>query len=184
MATDTPSSTLDALHAAIEAAIRARFPDLATVEFYREANNDALPTPACLLAMTRCDRGKDSDDGGGQLQAVLRFEARISVQSAAAGAALQLRRKAVTLATWLHQLGRFPGAPSGAIEVIAALPEDAAAAQPDLRTWIVEWSVPIALGGNAWEDADGVVPQASYSFAPQIGRAHESHYQPLAEGTP
>jgi hypothetical protein len=184
MATDTPSSTLDALHAAIEAAIRARFPDLATVEFYREANNDALPTPACLLAMTRCDRGKDSDDGGGQLQAVLRFEARISVQSAAAGAALQLRRAAVTLATWLHQLGRFPGAPSGAIEVIAALPEDAAAAQPDLRTWIVEWSVPIALGGNAWEDADGVVPQASYSFAPQIGRAHESHYQPLAEGTP
>lgn len=184
MATDTPSSTLDALHAAIEAAIRARFPDLATVEFYREANNDALPTPACLLAMTRCDRGKDSDDGGGQLQAVLRFEARISVQSAAAGAALQLRRTAVTLATWLHQLGRFPGAPSGAIEVIAALPEDAAVAQPDLRTWIVEWSVPIALGGNAWEDADDVVPQASYSFAPQIGRAHESHYQPLAEGAP
>ncbi|WP_312704676.1 hypothetical protein [Stenotrophomonas lactitubi] len=184
MATDTPSSTLDALHAAIEAAIRARFPDLPTVEFYREANNDALPTPACLLAMTRCDRGKDSDDGSGQLQAVLRFEARISVQSAAAGSAMQLRRAAVTLATWLHQLGRFPGVPSGAIEVIAALPEDAAAAQPDLRTWIVEWSVPIALGGNAWEDADGVVPQASYSFAPQIGRAHESHYQPLAEGTP
>ena len=60
MATDTPSSTLDALHAAIEAAIRARFPDLPTVEFYREANNDALPTPACLLAMTRCDRG-DAD---------------------------------------------------------------------------------------------------------------------------
>lgn len=184
MATDTPSSTLDALHAAIEAAIRARFADFATVEFYRDADSGSLATPACLLAMTRCDRGKDSDDGSGQLQAVLRFEARISVQSAAAGSAMQLRRAAVTLATWLHQLGRFPGVPSGAIEVIAALPEDAAAAQPDLRTWIVEWSVPIALGGNAWEDADGVVPQASYSFAPKIGRAHESHYQPLAEGTP
>jgi hypothetical protein len=184
MATDTPSSTLDALHAAIEAAIRARFADFATVEFYRDANNGALPTPACLLAMTRCDRGKDSDDGSGQLQAVLRFEARISVQSAAADSALQLRRIAVNLATWLHQLGRFPGAPSGAIEVIAALPEDAAAAQPDLRTWIVEWSVPIALGGNAWEDGDGVVPHASYSFAPEIGRAHERRYQPLAEDTP
>lgn len=184
MATDTPSSTLDALHAAIEAAIRTRFADLATVEFYRAANSGAPPTPACLLAMTRCDRGKDSDDGSGQLQAVLRFEARISVQSAAADSALQLRRVAVNLATWLHQLGHFPGAPSGAIEVIAALPEDAAAAQPDLRTWIVEWSVPIALGGNAWEDGDGVVPHASYSFAPEIGRAHEPRYQPLAEGTP
>lgn len=184
MATDTPSSTLDALHAAIEAAIRARFADFATVEFYRDANNGAPTTPACLLAMTRCDRGKDGDDGSGQLQAVLRFEARISVQSAAADSALQLRRIAVSLATWLHQLGRFPGAPSGAIEVIAALPEDAAAAQPDLRTWIVEWSVPIALGGNAWEDGDGVVPHASYSFAPEIGRAHERRYQPLAEDTP
>ncbi|MNC17655.1 hypothetical protein D3C75_655430 [compost metagenome] len=95
-----------------------------------------------------------------------------------------MRRIAVNLATWLHQLGRFPGAPSGAIEVIAALPEDAAAAQPDLRTWIVEWSVPLALGGNAWEDGDGVVPHASYSFAPEIGRAHERRYQPLAEDTP
>ena len=66
----------------------------------------------------------------------------------------------------------------------AALPEGAAAAQPDLRTWIVEWSVPIALGGNAWEDGDGVVPHASYSFAPEIGRAHESRYQPLAEDAP
>jgi len=184
MATDPPSSTFDALHAAIEAAIRTRFADFATVEFYRDANSGAPPTPACLLAMTRCDRGKDSDDGSGQLQAVLRFEARISVQSAAADSALQLRRIAVNLATWLHQLGRFPGAPSGAIEVIAALPEDAAAAQPDLRTWIVEWSVPIALGGNAWEDGDGVVPHASYSFAPEIGRAHERRYQPLAEDTP
>ncbi|MFG6085693.1 hypothetical protein ACEU0C_002603 [Stenotrophomonas indicatrix] len=184
MATDTPSSTLDVLHAAIEAAIRARFADFATVEFYRDANSGAPPTPACLLAMTRCDRGKDSDDGSGQLQAVLRFEARISVQSAAADSALQLRRIAVNLATWLHQLGRFPGVPSGAIEVIAALPEDAAAVQPDLRTWIVEWSVPLALGGNAWEDGDGVVPHASYSFAPEIGRAHEPRYLPLAEDTP
>ncbi|MEG0191976.1 MAG: hypothetical protein RR831_00695 [Stenotrophomonas sp.] len=184
MATDTSSTILDALHAAIEAAIRTQFADFATVEFYRDASTGALPTPACLLAMTRCDRGKDSDDGSGQLQAMLRFEARISVQSAAAGSALQLRKAAVALTTWLHQLGRFPGAPSGAIEVIAALPEDAAAAQPDLRTWVVEWSLPIALGGNAWEDTDGVVPQASYSFAPEIGQAHEPRYQPLAESTP
>ncbi|KAG1166213.1 hypothetical protein G6F35_018320 [Rhizopus arrhizus] len=70
---------------------------------------------------------------------------------------------------------------SGAIDVIAALPEDVATAQPGLRSWVVEWSLPIALGSNAWEDTGGVVPQAFYSFAPEIGRAHEPRYQPLPE---
>ncbi|WP_426781565.1 hypothetical protein, partial [Pseudomonas syringae] len=69
---------------------------------------------------------------------LLRFEARIVV-AANADAALQVRNAAVALATWLHQLGRFPGAASGAIDVIAALPEDVATAQPGLRSWVVEW---------------------------------------------
>ena len=58
------------------------------------------------------------------------------------------------------------------------------AAQPGLRTWIVEWSLPVALGDNPWDDAGGVVPQACYSFAPEIGRVHESRYQPLPERAP
>ncbi len=183
MATDSPSSILDTLHSAIEAAIRVRFPDFATVEFYREPSAEGLATPACLLAMTRCDRSKDKDDGSGQMQALLRFEARV-VAAATAGSALQLRKAAVALATWLHQLGRFPGAASGAIEVIAALPEDAAAAQPGLRTWLVEWSLPVALGSNAWEETGGAVPQAFYSFVPEIGRDHEARYQPIEGATP
>ena len=117
----------------------------------------------------------------GLLQATLRFEARIALPATDASTALQLRNAALALATWLHQLGRFPGVASGAIDVIAASPEDPAAAQPGLRTWIVEWSLPVALGDNPWDDAGGVVPQASYSFAPEIGRAHESRYQLLPE---
>ena len=184
MATDSQPSTLDVLHAAVEAAIRARFPGFATVEFYRDASAEGLATPACLLALTRCDRGKDNDDGSGQLQAMLRFEARIVVATANAGTALLLRNSAVGLATWLHQLGRFPGAPSGAIEVIAALPEDAATAQPGLRTWVVEWSLPVALGSNSWEDSGGLVPQAFYSFVPEIGRDHQARYQPIEGAAP
>lgn len=183
MATDSPSSVLDTLHPAIEATIRARFPDFATVEFYREPSAEGLATPACLLAMTRCDRSKDQDDGSGQMQALLRFEARVVVAAATDHAALQLRRAAVALATWLHQLGRFPGVASGAIEVIAALPEDAAAAQPGLRSWVVEWSLPVALGSNAWAETGGAVPQAFYSFVPQIGREHEARYQPIDGAT-
>lgn len=184
MANDSQPSTLDALHAAIEAAIRARFPGFATVEFYRDASAEGPVTPACLLALTRCDRGKDNDDGSGQLQVVLRFEARIVVASANAGAALQLRNAAVGLASWLHQLGRFPGAPSGAIEVIAALPEDPATAQPGLRTWVVEWSLPVALGSNSWEETGGVVPQAFYSFVPEIGSDHQARYQSIEGAAP
>lgn len=183
MATDSPPPTLDALHSAIETAIRAHFPGLATVAFYRESSTDNMPMPACLLAMTRCDRNKENSDGSGLLHALLRFEARIVV-AANADAALQVRNAAVALATWLHQLGRFPRAASGAIDVIAALPEDVATAQPGLRSWVVEWSLPIALGSNAWEDTGGVVPQAFYSFAPEIGRAHEPRYQPLPEHAP
>ncbi|MBN5091271.1 MULTISPECIES: hypothetical protein [Stenotrophomonas] len=184
MATNSSSSILDALHPAIEAAIRARFPDFATVEFYREPGAEGLATPACLLAMTRCDRSKDKDDGSGQMQALLRFEARVVVAAATTDAALQLRKAAVALAGWLHQLGRFPGAASGAIDVIAALPEDTAAAQPGLRTWLVEWSLPVALGSNAWEETGGAVPQAFYSFVPEIGRDHEARYQPIEGAAP
>ncbi|WP_422352139.1 hypothetical protein [Stenotrophomonas sp. AR026] len=184
MATDSPSPMLDTLHGAIEAAIRTRFPDFATVEFYREASSEGMPTPACLLALTRCDRSREGNDGSGLLQAVLRFEARIVVSAGSTAGELQLRNAAIALATWLHQLGRFHGASSGAIDVIAALPEDAATAQAGLRSWVVEWSLPVALGDNAWDDEGGVVPQASYSFAPEIGRAHVARYQPLPERAP
>lgn len=184
MATDSSPPPLDALLAVIEAAIRARFPDFATVEFHREASTEGMPTPACLLAMTRCDRSRDNADGSGLMQALLRFEARVVLPTAAPATALQLRNTAVDLATWLHQRGRFPGVASGAIDVIAALPEDAATAQPDLRSWVVEWSLPMALGSNAWEETGGVAPRASFSFAPEIGRAHEPRYQPLPERAP
>ncbi len=184
MANDPFPPTLDPLIAAIEAAIRARFPGFASVEFHRDANAEGMPLPSCLLAMTRCDRSRDNNDGSGLLQATLRFEARIALPATDASTALQLRNAALALATWLHQLGRFPGVASGAIDVIAALPEDPAAAQPGLRTWIVEWSLPVALGDNPWDDAGGVVPQACYSFAPEIGRVHESRYQPLPERAP
>ena len=79
MATDFPSPTLDTLHGAIESAIRARFPDFATVQFYRDAGTEGMPTPACLLEMTRCDRAREGNDGSGLLQALLRFEARVVV---------------------------------------------------------------------------------------------------------
>ena len=98
MATDSPFPTLDTLHGAIEAAIRTRFPDFATVEFYREASTEGMPTPACLLALTRCDRSREGNDGSGLLQAVLRFEARIVVAAGSTAGALQLRNAA--------QLGR------------------------------------------------------------------------------
>ncbi|HDS1038980.1 TPA: hypothetical protein QDZ42_000288 [Stenotrophomonas maltophilia] len=184
MANDTSPLNLDALHAAIEAAIRIAFPDFATVEFYRSGAADTPPMPACLLSMTRCDRSRENLDGDGQMKAALRFEARISVADSTPGASLQLRSTAVALASWLHQLGRFPGAPSDAIDVIAALPAATSTTPDAAPAWIVEWTLPVALGRSAWQDGDGVTPRASFSFAPDIGRAHEDDYQPLPERAP
>jgi hypothetical protein len=43
MANDSFPPTLDPLIAAIEAAIRARFPGFASVEFHRDANAEGCP---------------------------------------------------------------------------------------------------------------------------------------------
>ena len=117
MANDPFPPTLDPLIAAIEAAIRARFPGFASVEFHRDASAEGMPLPACLLAMTRCDRSRDNNDGSGLLQATLRFEARIALPATDASTALQLRNAALALATWLHQLGRVDAQVDGGNQV-------------------------------------------------------------------
>jgi hypothetical protein len=49
MNADTAIS-IEEFHTRIVDAIKAQFPDLQTVEFYRE-DRDEVPTPACLLDM-------------------------------------------------------------------------------------------------------------------------------------
>lgn len=173
--------TVEQLHDAIEKAVRERFPDFATVEFYRDDQGERIPTPACLMEMTDCERSDEVSDGGtGMMGSLLRFEARVIMQVRDRDVALELRKAAVSFAAWLHQLGRFPGAHTDAIQVIGAEPDDWMPAHGGFRAWRIEWVVPALLGADAWADPDGVVPRdAFYSIVPDVGIPHEPDYRPL-----
>ena len=58
--------TLDALHEAILAAIRQKFPQLATVVAYRQGRG-SLPVPACLVELVEQEATDELDPGTGRL---------------------------------------------------------------------------------------------------------------------
>ena len=71
--------SLAALHQAIAADITAAFPQLVTVEFYRETEDDGRtlpPMPACLLELTEFEAAPDLDPGTEQLAVTARFNPR------------------------------------------------------------------------------------------------------------
>ena len=173
--------TIEQLHAAIESAVRGKFPDFKTVEFYRVDETERIQTPACVMEMTECEPYPENSDGGtGKLSSLLRFEARIIMLVRDKVAAIEVRKAAVAFAVWLHQLGRFPGAITDAIQVIATEADEWAPAHGGFVAWRVEWVVPALLGEDAWANEGGVVPEAFYSFSPDIGEANVGSYKVLA----
>ncbi|WP_323162859.1 hypothetical protein [Stenotrophomonas maltophilia] len=171
--------TIEGIHDAIERAVRNAFPDFRVVEFYRDDEGERMPTPACVMEMTECEPSPEINDGGsGKMACNLRFEARIIMQVRDKRVALELRKSAAAFATWLHQLGRFPGVSTDAIQVIAADPDDWMPANGGFRAWRIEWVVPALLGVDVWKN-DGAVPQAFFSFAPDIGQDNRGEYQPI-----
>lgn len=180
MADANTDVTIEGLHDAIQAAVVQAWPDFRVAEFYRDDETERMPTPACLLEMTECEPAPELSDGGtGKLPCILRFEARIIMLVRDKRVALELRKSATAFATWLHQLGRFPGAITDRIEVIACEPDDWMPANGGFRAWRIEWVVPVLLGEDAWRNVDGVVPSAYYSIVPEIGAANVDKYQPL-----
>jgi len=170
--------SLEDLHAKIAAAIQAKFPDLKTVEFYRE-DRDELPVPACLLDLREFEDEPSADPGTGQLAVVARFEAEFILPLRTPRAKLSARVLAASFAQFISQR-RWPGCPVGVAEHIHAYKSDFKPELDQYEVWCVEWRQLVNLGESVWKD-DGAAPTTVFlGFAPDIGLGHEADYVQVA----
>lgn len=182
---------LGVLHDAIERDIRAAFPQLRTVEFYRSDRKE-LPTPACLLELTEME-GLPDDDPGTEQQAVMaQFTAELIIgwrETDEGKAKLVIRKLAGALAAWLrlrkwtNYSGTTPKLPTGAAQVIGAYQDDFAALgrqrSQDLEqfeVWRVEFQFRVHLGNTVFDNEEFPPPEVWTGQAPEIGTGHEDDY--------
>lgn len=177
---------LDTLHAAIVADIKAAFPALKTVEFYRE-DRKTLPLPACLLELSELDAIPDDDPGTEQLAVMAKFEAELIISFRTVKAKQSIRKLAAALSAWLRMRrwtnasGTTPKLPTGEAIVIGAYPDDFNPLHRDgdggldqFEAWRVEWQQRIHLGKSTWIDegdtpAQVFVQERSPQGAPGAG---------------
>ena len=191
---------LDKLHLAIATDIKARFPELATVEFYRgEGHNDrkSLPVPACLLDLTEFEASPSDNSGSGQLSVVANFEAALVISFKTPDAKRKLRKLAASVAAWLHNHrwvnpdNTAKRLPTGPCEVIGAYRDDfqgMMAGERDrpldqFEIWKVEWRQKVDLGESVWNETGLVPNQIFLGISPEIGPDHVDDYVQVA-GTP
>lgn len=178
MANVSTNIDLDVVHQSIVNALSLQFPDMATVEDYRE-NRGALPLPAILLELEDMEAAPDDDPGTEQLAVWARWSARIIIGFRTANAEREIRKLAGALGVFVHQ-NRF-GQPIGPAEVTMITPDDM---DPDLDqyvVWRVEWQQIVHLGEGVWVN-DGTIPtEVLYSWSPDIGPEHEPDYEQLED---
>lgn len=182
---------LDVIHNAIIADIKAQFPDLLTVEFYRseehqdnEDKRKTLPVPACILELSEMLSDPDADPGTEQLAVTATFEAHFVIDSLRTfNAKMSVRKLAAAFAAWLR-LRRWNNPiiegrtlPTGPAYVQGIYPDDFAPELDRYEVWRVEWQQEIHLGNTVWKD-QGVTPDNPvYSWSPEIGLGNEEKYQ-------
>jgi hypothetical protein len=169
--------TLDALHQAIIDAIKAKFPSLVTVEFYREDRKlTAAQLPACLLDLTEWESAPEDDDPQTEQLAVdARFEAHLILGFRTPEIKLAIRKLAAAFGAFLR-LKRWPGVACGPAHVIGAFKDDFSPELDQYECWRVEWVQRITLGETVWEGA-GITPETVFiGFTPRIGVPHEADY--------
>lgn len=170
------------MHAAVLAQIRAQFPDLATVADYRELGEDQekLPLPAVLVEMTDMDwSGPEANDGTDRVPVDTVWDITIVMGFRTPEVGRALRDFAAALAVFVH------GNRWGLREVepavfTAAGVHDFSPVLTNYQAWRVEFRQTVYLGVNVWENA-GTVPEAFFSWSPEIGVPHEADYRPLEE---
>lgn len=166
---------LDALHDAIEAAIRTQFPDLQTVEFYRTDERKDLTLPAVLLDLCEFEGEPDMDPGTEQLAVSARFEAEIIFGYRTPNVKREIRKFSAAFAAWLR-LRRWPGISTDAAQVVGCYPDNFDPELDNYEVWRVEWSQVLYLGNNTWTN-DGTIPtQVLVGYSPKIGAGNETEY--------
>lgn len=167
---------LDALQDAIAASVAARFPEFATVEFWREDRKN-IPAPACLMELV--DLEPTDDPGTEQLAVIARFEAHVIVGFRTPAPKRAAPKVAAALA--LHIRAQRWGMPAQPAQVTAIEPDDFTPELDQYEVWRVDWQQTIHLGESVWTN-DGTLPtEVLISFAPDIGPAHEGEYVPIEQ---
>lgn len=172
---------LGALHEAIVADIKAQFPDLRTVEFYRE-DRTGLELPACLLDLTEFeDAGEDLDPQTGQQAVIARFEAEFLMGFRVPAVKLAVRKLATAFAAWLR-LRRWSSVVTGPAHLVGCYKDEFNPRLDEYEVWKVEWTQVLHLGNTVWTN-DGTVPTTVLAaWAPDIGADNAGTYQDLREG--
>lgn len=164
---------LEVLEAAIAADIKAQFPDLRTVEFYRD-DRKTIPVPAVLLELVEWEADEENDPGTEQLAVLANFEAEIIIGfrgTPQRKAKAAIRALASAIGAWMHNRRwndpNNPGKklPTGPVQIVGAYPDDFAgmgAGQRDtgldkFETWRVTWQQKVHLGQSVWKDT-GTTP--------------------------
>lgn len=171
--------SIEEIHTRIENAIKAQFPDLQVVEFYRE-ERDAVPTPACLLDMPEFEDAPDDDPGTNQLAIRARFEAELLLGFRTTKAKLSARVLAAALAQFIHADLRRIVTSMGPPSAIHAHRSDFKPELDKYEVWHVEWWQVIYLGESIWTD-EGLTPTNVFvGVSPNIGTGHETDYEQVA----
>ncbi|QPB08622.1 hypothetical protein KB681_gp09 [Burkholderia phage Mica] len=170
---------LDALHDAIVADIKAQFPDLQTVEFYRTEERkgglEGLPLPAVILNLSEFEPDMEIDPGTQQLAVHARFEAEIIFGFRTPNVKRAIRKFSAAFAAWLR-LRRWNGVRTGPAYVVSCGRSDFNPELDQYEVWCVEWTQPVHLGNTIWTN-DGTVPtEVLAGWSPKIGTGHEADY--------
>lgn len=176
MADANTEVTFEAMETAIAAQLAAQFPAFKTVEFYRDDEDQDIPTPALLLETVEFEPAPESDAGTGQWPARMRVEARVIMTKRGAATRREVRKAALALATFVH-LKRWAGVFADPCAVIACGPDEFAPNVERFSVWSVEWVQLAFFGESVWLNEGGVVPESFFSFVPRIGTPHEPGYE-------
>lgn len=183
---------LNILHAQIVADIRAQFPMLATVEFYRPERTQ-LAIPACLLSMTELEAAEDEDPGTEQIAVYAHFDAQLIVSFKQLNAKNSIRNLAGAMLAFLRKRKwsdpANPGKklPTGECLPVGAYEDDFAsmmAGQRDtpldqFEIFRVEWRQLIHLGETVWTD-EGVTPSI-VNVRGSVNTVPDGDYQEITE---
>lgn len=179
---------LDVLNAAITAAIKAQFPQLATVDFYR-LERQHLPIPACLLEMDELTPFTDPDPGTEQASMTARFSARLVIRSNLQGVAdnpkQEIRKLTTAFLAFLRQTLRWPdpnnagkAIPTGPIQIMGAYEDNFTPELDQYEVWRIEWEQTLEFGDSVW------APDPSYTIptdvflgrSPEVGTDYVDQY--------
>jgi hypothetical protein len=177
---------LGALHDAIVRDIQTAFPDLATVEFYRDDRKN-LPAPACLLDLVEFEPSPEDDPGTEQLAVLAKFEASLVLGFRTDKAKLSARKLAAAFAAWLrlrrwsHPTEAGKKLPTGPAVVTGCFKDDFSPELDQFEVWTVEWSQIVHLGNTVWTDEGTTPTTVMAGFSPRIGAGEESEYTQVTE---